>query len=113
MTSARGRSFLREKATTSPYMKGFYHTCGTYWRTTQYDGDYVCFGTRWVYSGPASYGCRGRCGTGCGYYYYSQYTLDCLDHDSCVRDVYYSSCGDEAQVATDDIFFARAQCARY
>lgn len=51
--------------------------------------------------------CFGRCGAGCGFLH--KYTLDCMDHDSCVRNghsVISWWCDDQFVAAIDDELFA-------
>jgi hypothetical protein len=51
--------------------------------------------------------CFGRCGPGCGGS--TQFTWDCIDHDSCVRTGHDSAsfwCDDEFTSASDDFLFA-------
>jgi hypothetical protein len=51
--------------------------------------------------------CFGRCGPGCGSG--TQFTWDCIDHDSCVRTGHDSAsfwCDDEFTSASDDFLFA-------
>lgn len=52
-------------------------------------------------------GCFGQCGAGCGS---PDYTVDCANHDSCVRNGDHSllalSCADELTFTLDDVAFA-------
>ncbi|CAB9521371.1 expressed unknown protein [Seminavis robusta] len=78
-------------------------------------GTYFWTGTAWSCYEPDhdpnveyAYGdCFGRCGEGCGSG--TQFTLDCADHDSCVRfghDILSLWCSDEFQATVDDALFA-------
>lgn len=51
--------------------------------------------------------CYARCGAGCGWF--RQYTLNCMDHDACVRNghsIISWWCADQFIAAIDDQFFA-------
>ena len=79
--------------------------------TAKYDGDQGTIHENWVVGSSGGqqwngdFDCMGRCGAGCGG---GDWTLDCLDHDSCSRHYYSSTgaldhnCGDEYSNAADD-----------
>jgi hypothetical protein len=75
-----------------------------YWSESSYDH------ANWPYE----YGqCFGRCGAGCGSE--TDYTVDCHDHDSCVRNGHSIAslwCDDEFVSASDDELFA-SSCNRH
>lgn len=53
--------------------------------------------------------CFGRCGGGCGFGWPRQYTLNCMDHDGCVRNGHSLLswwCNDQFVAAIDDQLFA-------
>jgi hypothetical protein len=80
---------------------------GTYfWKNSQW----VCYEPDHDTSVEYAYGdCFGRCGAGCGGSGAGAYTVDCADHDSCVRfghALAAVSCDDEFTFTADDAMFA-------
>ena len=94
------------KTTVNSYV-GYWTDSTYYWRgawsTSSYDHA----------SQPSEYGnCYGRCGGGCGSD--QDYTQDCHNHDTCVRNGHWvtsSWCSDELASATDDEMYA-PNCGR-
>jgi hypothetical protein len=83
---------------------------------------YYCNGSEWYWTGtqwkcgepnhwnrPYIVGnCIGRCGPGCGGWD-KQYTKDCTNHDTCIRNGHWDWshwCNDEFVLAIDDFLFA-------
>jgi hypothetical protein len=79
------------------------------WAKHDADAGGHCMIRQQVFAGPASAGCMGRCGSGCGY---PSYTQDCVDHDQCCAEhggcwnPWHPDCGDEYFEALDDYWFA-------
>ena len=77
-----------------------------YWN----NGAWQCYSSEPDHSTSIEYAygsCFGRCGAGCGSN--TQFTQDCLDHDSCVRfghDLASLWCDDEFSFTVDDALFA-------
>lgn len=84
-----------------PCNDGTYFWTGSYWRC--YEPDHSST-VEYAYGG-----CFGQCGAGCGS---PDYTVDCADHDSCVRfghSISAVSCDDEFSATIDD-FAAAPVC---
>jgi hypothetical protein len=77
-------------------------------RYTHHDASGHCYTSYYVYAGPCTSNCRGRCGWACPNIGVKQgaYTKDCLDHDYCEATHSSGSCGNELNEAADDSLFA-------
>jgi hypothetical protein len=84
-----------------------YISCYEGRRYTHHDATGHCYTSYYVYAGPCTSNCRGRCGAGCPIVgKQGAYTKDCLDHDYCEATHSSSSCNDELNEAADDFLFA-------
>jgi len=108
----RVREFFRDRPITPSETRSWTNICG--WSSAN-----LCHDAAWhstlcynVAVGPRAYRCRGRCGSGCGGFGTSAWTIDCGEHDHCLElhppsgGLYEGHCGDEARAATDDFAFA-------